>query len=57
MSACGSEELGIVWLLCLLAVDSWVVARLEIVHGGFDPFLLSYTCLALAVEVPDGLGE
>jgi hypothetical protein len=44
-------------LLCLLAVDSRVVTRLEVVYGGFDPFFLSYTRLAFAVKVPDWLGE
>ena len=41
----------------LLAIDPWVISRLEVKYGGFDPFLLSHACLTFAVKVPDGLCE
>lgn len=41
----------------ILDVDTWVVAAFEVDHAGADIFLLSLAGFALAVEVPDWLGE
>lgn len=39
----------------LLAVYSWVVARLEVKDCRLDPLLLPFTRLTLPVEIPDWL--
>lgn len=41
----------------LLCVDTGVLAALEVNHAGADVTLLSFACLALAVEVPDWFSE
>ncbi len=56
VSVCTSNDFKVLWP-CLLAVDSRVLSCFEVEYAGFDPFFLSYTRLAFAVKVPDGLGE
>lgn len=41
----------------ILGVHTGVLSLFKVDDAGPDPFFLTLACLALAVKVPDGLGE